>query len=98
VRALSLGEAVKEVGMYAFTECDALETVVLNAALKKIGIGVFSGCGKLVSATFAEKTGWAVSRSADMSDVKTLDAAELEDSQMAAKYLTGYYYGYYWAR
>jgi hypothetical protein len=74
----------------AFSNCLALESLVLPASLTEIRSAAFQGCDSLTSVVFDEPTGWR-------SDTE-ISSVELADDAKAAKYLTEDYLQFDWKR
>lgn len=98
---ISIPSSVTSIGYRAFYNCSSLTGVVIPASVTYIGYWAFYGCGKLASVMFENTVGWSVSTDED-GDVNAafISAAELEDDETAAEYLTSssYYTRYYWRR
>ena len=52
--SVKLPDGLKEIGDYAFCDCEALESITLPDSLEKIGDSAFSGCDALESITLPD--------------------------------------------
>lgn len=87
---MSIGEA-------AFYICDSLTSIEIPASVTSIVINAFRSCTKLTSVTFADPTGWRVSRSTASPGID-ISSSSLANASTAATYLTATYDNYYWKK
>ena len=78
----------------AFENCTSLESIVIPAAVKKIGDNAFRNCSKLKNIQFEITDGW------QCFDVNTpmTEVLNLSDTEQNATYLTFRYNQYKWKR
>lgn len=89
-----IGENVTTIGDSAFYDCSSLTNVVIGKSVSRIEKYAFNSCSKLTSAEFKNTYGW-VCKSYSAYDI---DAEDLQDCSIAAKYLKSTYYSYTWTR
>lgn len=89
-----IGENVTTIGENAFYDCSSLTNVVIGKSVSRIEKYAFNSCSKLTSTEFKNTYGW-VCKNYSAYDI---DAEDLQDFSIAAKYLKSTYYSYIWTR
>ena len=97
--AVTIPDGVTSIPAYAFAYQTGITSVSIPDSVASIGYSAFYNCTGLTSVTFAETSGWFVSRDSSATSGTDISADSLSDKSTAAEYLTdNYSYDYYWKR
>lgn len=84
-----------KIGNYTFYKCSSLTEITIPTNIKSIGENAFYGCNKLKNVTFADLSNWTVTKDSTTIELKESD---LQDTTIAAEYLTTTYVDYEWTK
>lgn len=81
ITSVVISDKVTVIGNNAFRFSSALQSVTVGSGVKKLGTGVFNGCGAMKSAIFKNTSGWTTGEGTP------IPAADLADPAKAANVL-----------
>jgi len=93
---ITISEGLVKIEDYAFASCLSLETIVIPSTVKYIGRYAFSASSNLKYATFVMYSGWWYTTSATATYGSAINSSDLNNAEIAAKYLRNTYCGKYW--
>ncbi len=88
---LTLPESLTRIESFAFNGCSSLDTVTIPSNVTFIGLWCFQNCTSLENAVFSSTDGW-------VAGVTSISPSDLENTSLAADYLTTTYYSSVWRR
>lgn len=91
----TLPNTVTSIGDYAFQSTN-IANITIPASVISIGVEAFKLTNKLTSVTFADTSGWYVTKTKGATSGTNLTSANLSNTSTAVDYLTSTYVMYYW--
>lgn len=96
LRTINIPSTVKGIEYYAFAHCEELSNITIGKNIEYIKHHAFDGCTSLSFADFVETDGWWRTKDEGAMSGTKFTPAELDNTSMAATYLTSYYVEYFW--
>lgn len=97
--SISISNGVRRLHSKVFYDCISLDDVTVPSSVTMIGASAFENCNGLTNVTFEITEGWKCFKDEGNSDDGiSISSADLADPEIAAKYLSDTYSGYYWYR
>ena len=98
IESITLPNSVLSIGHWAFFDCTYLTNIVIPSSVTFIGDSAFENCNSLKSVIFECVNDWFVYESSYSSTGTEINENILEDTSIAALYLTKTYCDYNWKR
>ncbi len=84
-------EGVTSIGDSTFYKCTSLQSITIPSSIISIGWGAFAECTNLKELIFEDPNNWKLNR-------RIISSDDLNNSELAASYLTGQYCRYTWTK
>ena len=95
IEEIIIADTVKELPTFAFQSCTALKSLTIGTGLERIELRAVEACPLLKEVVFKNAKGWMVNEKDEVENCMPLRST-LQDSKLAANYLTTEYWRYYW--
>lgn len=98
LKNIVLSSTLTRLEFACFYKCSSLESITIPSNINHIGTWAFNTCPKLTSVTFANPEGWSCHESNSSTIETTFSKTDLQDTSIAAKYLSQDYFQFTWER
>ena len=96
ILSITISDCVTFIGWSAFEDCSGLRSLTLPESITKIEHFAFRGCDNLTNVVFENTNGWWYANDSDPTSGTEILAADLQNPEIAATYLTSTYRYYHW--